>query len=138
MPTQAWSESSSARTSTSSRPASLASRKGRGVRRPSGCALDRSERQAAIDLAGRIGARVEVVESHELERPGFAQNPTDVIKASNPEYTRADFAVSYRFLEHWRAFAKFENITDEKYEDILTFPADGANTLAGLEFNWKF
>ncbi len=39
--------------------------------------MARSERQAAIDLAARIGARVEVVESHELERPGFAQNPTD-------------------------------------------------------------
>lgn len=36
-----------------------------------------SERQAARDLAADIGARLEVVESHELERPGFAQNPTD-------------------------------------------------------------
>ena len=36
-----------------------------------------SERSAARDLAAGIGARLEVVESHELERPGFAQNPTD-------------------------------------------------------------
>jgi len=36
-----------------------------------------SERAAARDLAAGIGARLEVVESHELERPGFAQNPTD-------------------------------------------------------------
>jgi uncharacterized protein len=36
-----------------------------------------SERAAAHDLAALIGARLEVVESHELERPGFAQNPTD-------------------------------------------------------------
>jgi uncharacterized protein len=36
-----------------------------------------SERRAAVDLAQTIGARLEVVESHELERPGFAQNPTD-------------------------------------------------------------
>jgi uncharacterized protein len=36
-----------------------------------------SERAAAQDLAALIGARLEVVESHELERPGFAQNPTD-------------------------------------------------------------
>src|SRR5687768_10448522 len=35
-----------------------------------------SERRAAVDLAETIGARLEVVESHELERPGFAQNPT--------------------------------------------------------------
>jgi uncharacterized protein len=39
--------------------------------------MARSERQAAIDLAAHIGAPLEVVESHELERPGFAQNPTD-------------------------------------------------------------
>jgi uncharacterized protein len=36
-----------------------------------------SERRAAVELAETIGARLEVVESHELERPGFAQNPTD-------------------------------------------------------------
>jgi pyridinium-3,5-biscarboxylic acid mononucleotide sulfurtransferase len=36
-----------------------------------------SERAAARELADGIGVRLEVVESHELERPGFAQNPTD-------------------------------------------------------------
>jgi uncharacterized protein len=36
-----------------------------------------SERAAATELAALIGVRLEVVESHELERPGFAQNPTD-------------------------------------------------------------
>jgi len=36
-----------------------------------------SERRAAVDLAAGIGARLEVVESHELEREGFAANPTD-------------------------------------------------------------
>jgi uncharacterized protein len=36
-----------------------------------------SERRAAVELAAQIGARLEVVESHELERAGFAQNPTN-------------------------------------------------------------
>lgn len=36
-----------------------------------------SERQAARDLAALIGARIELVDSHELERPGFAENPTN-------------------------------------------------------------
>jgi uncharacterized protein len=36
-----------------------------------------SERRAAVELAAQIGARLEIVESNELERPGFAQNPTD-------------------------------------------------------------
>ena len=36
-----------------------------------------SERRAASELAGLIGAQLEIVDSHELEREGFAQNPTD-------------------------------------------------------------
>src|SRR5204863_3074697 len=39
--------------------------------------MARSERSAARALAALIGARHEVVTSHELERPGFAPNPTD-------------------------------------------------------------
>ena len=31
-----------------------------------------SERRAAVELAATIGARLELVESNELERPGFA------------------------------------------------------------------
>jgi len=36
-----------------------------------------SERQAARELAALIGVRLEIVDSHELARPGFAANPTD-------------------------------------------------------------
>ena len=36
-----------------------------------------SERQAARDLAALIGARLELCESNELERPGFAENPVN-------------------------------------------------------------
>jgi uncharacterized protein len=36
-----------------------------------------SERRAAVELAAGIGARLELVESNELERPGFAENPTN-------------------------------------------------------------
>jgi len=36
-----------------------------------------SEQKAARDLAALIGAKLEMVESHELEREGFAQNPTN-------------------------------------------------------------
>ena len=36
-----------------------------------------SERAAAADLAALVGARHEIVESNEMERPGFAANPTN-------------------------------------------------------------
>jgi len=39
--------------------------------------MARSEQREAIALAALIGARHEVVESHELGRPGFAENPTN-------------------------------------------------------------
>lgn len=39
--------------------------------------MARSEQQAALDLARAMGVRHEVVQSHEIERAGFAQNPVD-------------------------------------------------------------
>jgi uncharacterized protein len=39
--------------------------------------MAQSERKAATDLAATLGVRHEVVESNEIERPGFAQNPVD-------------------------------------------------------------
>ena len=39
--------------------------------------LATSERAAAAELAALIGARHEIVESHELARPGFAENPVN-------------------------------------------------------------
>jgi len=36
-----------------------------------------SERRDAVELAALLGVRHEVAESHELERPGFAPNPTN-------------------------------------------------------------
>jgi uncharacterized protein len=39
--------------------------------------MARRERDDARQLALEIGVRHEVVESHELERPGYAQNPVD-------------------------------------------------------------
>jgi uncharacterized protein len=39
--------------------------------------MAKSERQSAIDLGASLGVRHEIIESNELERPGFAQNPTN-------------------------------------------------------------
>jgi uncharacterized protein len=39
--------------------------------------MAQSEQRDATELAATIGARHEVVGSHELARPGFAENPTD-------------------------------------------------------------
>jgi uncharacterized protein len=39
--------------------------------------MARRERQRAIDFAALMSVELDVVDSHELERPGFRQNPTD-------------------------------------------------------------
>jgi uncharacterized protein len=39
--------------------------------------MARRERELAERFAGELGVALDVVESHELERPGFRQNPTD-------------------------------------------------------------
>ncbi|HEX2568715.1 MAG TPA: ATP-dependent sacrificial sulfur transferase LarE [Polyangia bacterium] len=39
--------------------------------------LARRERSAAEQFARHVGAALDVIESHELERPGYAANPTD-------------------------------------------------------------
>jgi pyridinium-3,5-biscarboxylic acid mononucleotide sulfurtransferase len=39
--------------------------------------MARRERAEAVAFAERLGMPLDVVESHELERPGFKQNPTD-------------------------------------------------------------
>lgn len=59
-------------------------------------------------------------------------------RVTNPGYTRLDMAVSYRFLEHFRAFVRVDNIANEKYESAKTFPAAGEQCIGGLECSWKF
>jgi uncharacterized protein len=39
--------------------------------------MAKSERAAAVELGRTLGVRHEIIESNELERPGFAQNPTN-------------------------------------------------------------
>ena len=47
--------------------------------------MARTEQTDAVELAAQIGARHEVVQSNELERPGFAQNPTNRCYACKTE-----------------------------------------------------
>jgi uncharacterized protein len=47
--------------------------------------MARSEQTDSVELAAQIGARHEVVQSNELGRPGFAQNPTNRCYACKTE-----------------------------------------------------
>jgi len=74
------------------------------------------------------------VRGHTDSGPEGGFNPRSHVNG----YTRWDAAVSYRFFKGLRAFARVENFTDTHYEDVKTFPGDGSNTLAGIEFKWRF
>jgi uncharacterized protein len=39
--------------------------------------MARREKALAVEFASGLGVAIDVVDSHELERPGFSQNPTD-------------------------------------------------------------
>ena len=76
---------------------------------------------------------------HEGPRTDLGPAPgNDFGHVVNHSFTRLDAAASYRFLCHWRVFGKVENLTDERYQEVKTFPSAGSNFLGGVEFNWKF
>jgi len=98
--------------------------------------LRRPANQYTAQLIGRPIKGLEV--SADLLRTGRRSDFGPAGRSHNDAYTRVDVAVSYRFFDHWRAFARIENVFDEHYEEAQTFPASGSNILAGIEFNWKF
>ncbi len=66
----------------------------------------------------------------------FSTFPSRAVRTA--DYARGDLAVRYKFLKHFTAFMRVENFTDKEYEDVFSFPADGAKVLGGLEFHWRF
>lgn len=63
-------------------------------------------------------------------------NPFATVR--NEGYTRLDAAASYSFQKHWRVFGRLQNLLNEHYQDVKTFPSPGSNALAGVEFTWRF
>ena len=76
---------------------------------------------------------------HEGARSDIGPTPANPFaRINDPSYSRFDAAATYSFKTHWRAFGRIQNLLNEHYNDVSTFPAAGANVLAGIEFNWKF
>lgn len=57
-------------------------------------------------------------------------NSTGTQKLSN--YLVLNAKLAYTFLEHYRAFINFNNITDKDYETYADYPMPGFNVLGGL------
>ncbi len=55
---------------------------------------------------------------------------------SNPGYARWDLAASFRSSHRMTYFAAFENLANDRYEEVLGYPALGRSVRAGLRWDY--
>jgi vitamin B12 transporter len=51
-------------------------------------------------------------------------------------YLRLDLYTDYRINANWRAYARLENLTDTRYQEILNFGTTGRALYAGFNVTW--
>ena len=54
----------------------------------------------------------------------------------NKGYTRADVGVSYRLPKGVEIYGRLNNFLNQKYEEVLGYPALRLNFMAGMKFNF--
>ncbi|MDP2358417.1 MAG: TonB-dependent receptor [Beijerinckiaceae bacterium] len=54
----------------------------------------------------------------------------------NSGYLRIDMRGNYRINENLQAFLRLENITNERYEEVLNYGVAGRSVYAGLKVSW--
>lgn len=54
----------------------------------------------------------------------------------NPGYVRVDLRGNYKVTDNVQAFLRLENITDEKYEEVLNYGTAGRSIYGGLKVTW--
>jgi vitamin B12 transporter len=55
------------------------------------------------------------------------------VNVLNPGFAKIDLAGSYQIHQYLRLKARFENVLDKEYQEVLGYPAPGAGFFAGLE-----
>ena len=55
----------------------------------------------------------------------------------NKGYTRADAGVSYRLPKGVEIYGRLNNFLNQKYEEVLGYPALRLNFMAGMKFNFN-
>lgn len=95
--------------------------------------------QRRPEYTGRVGVAITPI-------PGLLIEPrvTFVAKrysGSNetlriPAYGRFDIYTEYRLDEHWRIFARGENLTDARYQEVLNYGTTGRAGYAGFNVTW--
>lgn len=54
----------------------------------------------------------------------------------NPGYLRVDLRGNYRFNENVQAYLRLENLTNERYEEVLNYGTAGRSVYAGIKVTW--
>jgi vitamin B12 transporter len=60
-------------------------------------------------------------------------DPLTFLRAVNDAYFTADLAVSWQASPTLLPYARLQNIADERYQEVLGFPAPGRTLIVGLE-----
>jgi vitamin B12 transporter len=54
----------------------------------------------------------------------------------NPGYVRIDLRGNYKVTENLQAFLRLENITNQRYEEVLNYGVAGRSVYAGVKVTW--
>lgn len=97
--------------------------------------LRRPEEQAHLVVSVRPGELVlAAAVSHVGSRPDI--DPATFERRTNPSYTTADLNLRWRRSDHLVPYVRIENVSDERYEEALGFPAPGRRTALGATLSW--
>jgi vitamin B12 transporter len=78
------------------------------------------------------GASFRILGIGERLEADFSVFPTQNV--FNPGYVKADLAAHYRLNSWMKVNGRIENLFDDEYSEVLTFPAPGIAAYAGVEF----
>lgn len=97
--------------------------------------LRRAEEKASILVAVRPqDVVVQLIGRYVGER--FDLDPVTFGRAMNEDYVVADLAVTWDASEYLSPFGRIGNLGDERYEEVVGFPAPGRTWALGLEVRW--
>lgn len=86
---------------------------------------------------GRGNLNLNIFYNGEQEDLFFPPFPQPITRVSLDEYVLVSLAAEYRVLENLALFGRVENLTDERYEEVLGFRSPGLGAYGGVRVSLK-
>jgi len=83
----------------------------------------------------RFGANLTV--RYNGEQRDLQFTPLGTLHAPLPAFTLVNLGADYRINENWQVYGRIENLLDEKYQEILGFPAPGLAVYGGIRARFQ-